>query len=188
MADGPLTEIAEATKTRLIAVDLYDGKIEVSRIPPTKTEHLPIALVAVHQDTATASGRGNHGEPDFTNTIQIVIVLRESGTTGAEIEKALGHATETVLSGLLSDSAWVNQFEGVAGYSVQYRVQKDASPLIVDAFISLSCNYHTIYPPIVEDDFAKASARDPGAGEYGVNIGDPDGPIDAEFEIGVETD
>lgn len=137
---------------RLMGKTKAQNRVYGARTIPLPDEALSAILVTVKRERAEPLGIG--GEPNFRNTITVMIEPVVAETKDATHADKLDDLTAEIETVLLTDPEWVKQFEKIAFEEHELNYYTDASQKqIASAAMQFDLTYRTQYEPVVVDDF-----------------------------------
>ena len=151
--------LVAGTALRLVAAGLFGGAVKTDRTQPASDADLPIAIVHVMGDVATAIGDARTGIPKFDHQTTLAVDLYVRDTAGAAAKAQVYAAGEVVLQALLADHTWLALAGGIA---VQRITQSDILPdegayVISGRRIEIVVQHETTWSSVLADDLASVS-------------------------------
>lgn len=117
--------LVAGTASRLVTAGLFGGNVKTDRTQPSADSELPIAIVHVSGDVATAIGDARTGPPKFDHQTTLTVDLYVRDVSGPAAKGAIYTAAEVVLQTLLADATWLAIAGGIC---VQRITQQDIMP------------------------------------------------------------
>lgn len=146
--------IRDATALLLAdAVPLAEGRVYSARVWPTATDALPDVLVYLLSETKTSTSRST-GAPAFRVEAQLVVQARAEAETAEALEIALDDLAGQVESGLLTDAAWVAQFEAISAVTTQIQTPAGGDKPVGQVAITFAVEWSEDFPPNLPHAFA----------------------------------
>lgn len=177
MAVISLNQIKDDTVTQLIAAGICGGKVENSRSAKVRVEDLPQARVYLRQENGQSEGAPNHGPAKFKRVVTLAIAITDKDEDAAVIK------VDEVLVALFEFQPWLDLFEAIDSYTVEYESLSDGESNEVEALISITLDIQRVeYTVPVTDDLQRVTGRDDNDDDGGLIIG-PDGTPVAPFNI-----
>ncbi len=171
-------EIRDAAIERLKLLGRYaprgrpgtPARIRRTPVMPAQADEVPCLMVYLGNQTMTADGDANAGEPSFVNEVQLVIASILNADDADDLDDRMADAGTEVLETLLEDPDWLALSEGVPTVTQQSRFD-DSKYLAAIVMTTITVTYRTLWPPRVAGDFLAIRMRTPdgGGADYPVN-------------------
>ncbi len=151
--------LVTGTASRLVAAGVLGGNVATDRTQPAADTDLPVAIVHVMGDVATAIGNARHGIPKFDHQTTLAVDLYVRDTAGASAKAQIYAAAESVWQALLADETWLALAGGIA---VQRITQMDILPdegayVVSGRRIEIVVLHETVWQPAFSEDLATVS-------------------------------
>jgi len=176
--------VRDDTVTRLIGKTDAGARVFPSRTVPLKE----VALPAICIFTTREEGRNDGvGVPVLKRTLQLAVQAFASAATDEALEEAADTLAEQITDTLLTDPAWVAQFEKVVSVDTQIALNAEGDRRRIAALILFTLQMRSmVYEPVIPDDFtdfhADVDAIDPSKGPGPGPDGQNEATIDLELE------
>lgn len=145
-------EIRDGTVSRIRAIPFFKN-VYGQRTKATKDDQLPIASVYHSGETTTPDGDANVGEPRFIHTLKLVVHLLVAAKDDDTLDGVIVNATEFVRGMLMTDSTWVDLFEGIERCDVRYAYPRETNDTFAQASIEFEVTFRSKWPPVAPNDF-----------------------------------
>ncbi|MBK3797875.1 hypothetical protein GAY33_01225 [Azospirillum brasilense] len=176
------TEIRRATVSLLKGATTAGDRVYATRLMPQVGETYPTILVYTYDEDMTRHGGT---PPQFAHDLTMVIDVRMKASDDGDAEDAedaLDALCGTILDRLLTNAAWVGQFEEISSVKTRIIPNDEGRAPLVFALIGITGKFHTIWQPVVPDAFEATRVGvdciDPA--DPNLVAAGPDGRLEAE--------
>lgn len=162
----PVSPIAirDGTVTRLQTVPGLKGVFK-GRTIPMKDGAMPYACVWHAGDRTDPIGDANVGEPRFMHTLALAIDVVTSAPNEATLDTDIVTLVEAIKATLLTDTSWVELFEGIESFDTRYIYPPETNLFFVQAAVEVKVTFRSSWPPYAPNDFeqVQVTAKIPNA-------------------------
>lgn len=181
-----LQELRDATVTALIAAGVAEGNVKPARYRPIKGAELPMVAVYVRQDQMTALGDANHGHAQFGHQTTVAVEIATAAVGDEPGDDAILALIENCQDALFQSTTWMSVILGVEQVAIEVTHSEEGEARFIAARVDLTVSRRSQFEATIADDLAKVSGR---AGDgRGVDFAEPDGTIEADFEVPIPTE
>lgn len=181
-----LKPIRDLTVTTLAAAGVAGGNVKAARHRPIRRGSLPMAAVYVDADDMLPTGDASAGHVEFRHnaTVRIEVAVEAQGDEPGDDD--ILDAVHEVQAALFESVAWTAGVSGVERCTVATQHATEGEVRFIAAAIAVTVSFDSGWEPTITDDLEIISGRSSDA--RGVDLHEPDGEIETEVHIPIETD
>lgn len=179
-------DIRNATVTALVDANVAGGNVKAARYRPIKPGVMPMVAVYFKRDDMVALGDANQGPVAFKNLTTIAVEIATSAGGDEPGDDAIIALLDSSEDALFESAAWMSLIEGVEGVTIETTQGAEGDLRYIAARMDITVSFKTEFAPVIPDELGSVSGR--AADNRGVDFHPPDGKIEGEFRIPIDTE
>lgn len=168
------TLIRKDVKARLVGKTLAQNRVYTNRTKSLdEADALPAVIVTTKRNRGESLSLG--GEPNFRNTLTVLIEPVVVETANDAHEDLLDELAEQIVATLFTDPDWVKQFEKISYVEEEIQYYTQGQRPLASIQMQFDLQFHLQYQPVILNDFVTARINVDAIDPADPNVHPPDG-------------